>query len=109
MPCPPLALAGALGNELLSREREATLEIAIEGRPWKFDGDGGLFRLLSEAHRISLADLFDPLLAVHTSLVELADPSAGSPEGRVEVTPEAREQARELVKVYFAQQGQKEE
>jgi superfamily II DNA or RNA helicase len=28
------------------------------------------FRLLSEAHRIGLAYLFDPLLAVHTSLVE---------------------------------------
>ena len=40
------------------------------GRPWSFDGDGGLFRLVSEAHRIRLAHLFDPVLAVHTSLVE---------------------------------------
>ena len=40
------------------------------GRPWSFDGDGALFRLVSEAHRIQLAYLFDPLLAVHTSLVE---------------------------------------
>jgi hypothetical protein len=29
-----------------------------------------LFRLVSEAHRIRLAHLFDPVLAVHTSLVE---------------------------------------
>src|SRR5438552_10802389 len=62
--------AGNLGNELLYRDREPTLEIAVEGRPWSFDGDGAMFRLVSEAHRISLAYLFDPLLAVHTSLVE---------------------------------------
>ena len=41
-----------------------------QGRPWSFDGDGHLFRLVSEAHRIRLAHLFDPLLAVHTSLIE---------------------------------------
>jgi hypothetical protein len=28
-----------------------------------FDGDGHLFRLVSEAHRIRLAHLFDPVLA----------------------------------------------
>ena len=61
---------GRLGNELLYRDREPTLEIAEAGRPWSFDGDGALFRLLSEANRIRLAYLFDPLLAVHTSLVE---------------------------------------
>src|SRR5262249_55937708 len=62
--------AGQLGSELLYRDREPTLEVAAAGKPWSFDGDGGLFRLLSEAHRIRLAYLFDPLLAVHTSLVE---------------------------------------
>ncbi len=40
------------------------------GRPWSFDGDGELLRLASEALRIRLAHLFDPLLAVHTSLVD---------------------------------------
>src|SRR5206468_1031360 len=40
------------------------------GRPWSFDGDGALFRLVSEAHRIRLAHLFDPVLAVHTSVVD---------------------------------------
>lgn len=39
-------------------------------RPWSFDSDGTLFRLVSEAHRIRLAHLFDPVLAVHTSTVE---------------------------------------
>ncbi len=38
--------------------------------PRTFDADGTLFRLVSEAQRIRLAHLFDPLLAVHTSLVE---------------------------------------
>jgi superfamily II DNA or RNA helicase len=62
--------SGRLGNELIYRDREPTLEIAATGRPWSFDADGALFRLLSEAHRIRLAYLFDPLLAVHSSLVE---------------------------------------
>jgi len=62
--------AGSLGSELIYRYRESELEILTEGRPWSFDGDGALLRLVSEAHRIRLAHLFDPLLAVHTSLVE---------------------------------------
>jgi superfamily II DNA or RNA helicase len=57
-------------TELLLRYREPTLEIVTVGKPWSFDGDGALLRLVSEAHRIRLAYLFDPLLAVHTSLVE---------------------------------------
>jgi SNF2 family DNA or RNA helicase len=61
--------AGRLNSELLYRDREPTLEVAAAGRPWSFDGDGAMLRLVSEAHRISLAHLFDPLLAVHTSLV----------------------------------------
>ncbi len=61
---------GRLGNELLYRHDEARLELVEAGRPWSFDGDGQLFRLVSEAHRIRLAYLFDPLLAVHTSLVD---------------------------------------
>ncbi len=62
--------AGRLGSELLYRDREPTIEIAAAGRSWSFDGDGALFRLVSEAYRIRLAYLFDPLLAVHTSLVD---------------------------------------
>ena len=41
-----------------------------QGWPWSFDGDGDLFRLVSEALRIHRAHLFDSALAVHTSLVE---------------------------------------
>lgn len=62
--------AGKVANELLYRHDEERLEIAEIGRPWAFDGDGDLLRLVSEAHRIRLAHLFDPLLAVHTSLVD---------------------------------------
>src|SRR5688572_29904826 len=61
---------GRLGNTLLYRHDEPRLELVELGRPWSFDGDGSLFRLVSEAHRIRLAHLFDPVLAVHTSQVD---------------------------------------
>jgi len=54
----------------VDRHDEARLEVVEQGRPWSFDGDGALFRLVAEADRIRLAHLFDPVLAVHTSLVE---------------------------------------
>ena len=62
--------SGKVANELLYRHDENRIEIVEIGRPWSFDGDGALFRLVSEANRIRLAHLFDPVLAVHTSLVE---------------------------------------
>ncbi len=58
------------GAQLLYRSKEPDLEIVTAGLPWSFDGDGETFRLVSEAHRIRLAHLFDPLLAVHASQVE---------------------------------------
>ncbi len=61
---------GRPANELLYRDREPTIEIMTQGTPFSFDGDGAQFRLASEARRISLAYLFDPLLAVHTSIIE---------------------------------------
>src|ERR1700731_878584 len=62
--------AGKVANELLYRHDEPRLEIVEQGRPWSFDGDGALFRLVSEAQRIRPAHLFDPVLAVHTSVLE---------------------------------------
>src|SRR6266536_4767208 len=62
--------SGKLANELLYRHDEPRIEIVEQGRPWSFDGDGALFRLVSEANRIRLAHLFDPVLAVHTSVVD---------------------------------------
>ena len=61
---------GKVANELLYRSDEARLEVVEQGQPWSFDGDGALFRLVSEALRIRLAHLFDPVLAVHTSVVD---------------------------------------
>jgi hypothetical protein len=63
-------LVGRIGQELLYRSDEARLEVLEMDRPWSFDSDGALFRLVSEAYRIRLAHLFDPLLAVHTSLLD---------------------------------------
>jgi SNF2 family DNA or RNA helicase len=62
--------SGHLGSELLYSDDVAHLEIVPAGLPWRFDADGALFRLASEAYRISLAYLFDPLIAVHTSRIE---------------------------------------
>jgi superfamily II DNA or RNA helicase len=61
---------GKPASQLVYRDSEASLELVEHGRPWSFDGDGSLFRLVSEAQRIRLAHLFDPLLAVHSSVVE---------------------------------------
>jgi len=61
---------GKVANELLYRHDEPRIEVVEQGRPWSFDGDGTLFRLVAEAQRIRLAHLFDPVLAVHTSVVE---------------------------------------
>ena len=61
---------GQLGEEVLFRDAESRVQVVEQGRPWSFDGDGKLLRLVSEANRIKLAHLFDPVLAVHTSEVE---------------------------------------
>ncbi len=64
------AADGRVADRLLYRSDEDQLEIVESGRPWTFDGDGELFRLVSEAKRIDLAYLFDPYVAVSTALVE---------------------------------------
>lgn len=51
-------------------EIAADVTIVSPEHRWTFEGDGELFRLVTEARRIRYAYLFDPLLAVHTSLVE---------------------------------------
>jgi SNF2 family DNA or RNA helicase len=62
--------SGRVDNRMIYREDEPSFEVVEVGRPWSFDADGHLFRLASEAHRIRLAHLFDPLLAVHSSNVD---------------------------------------
>ncbi len=62
--------SGRVGNQLLFRSDEERLELVTEGQPWSFEADGALLRLVSEAKRIRLAYLFDPYLAVHTSMID---------------------------------------
>lgn len=61
---------GKADQELLYRDDEPRLSVEQAGRAWSMDADGQLFRLVSEAKRISLAYLFDPFLAVQTSNLE---------------------------------------
>lgn len=62
--------SGKLSSRLVYREEANPLEILKSGLPWSFDGEGDKFRIVSEALRIKNGYLFDPVLAVHTSLVE---------------------------------------
>lgn len=61
---------GKLLERMLFRTDEVNLALAEAGRPWAFDAPGDEFKLAAEAYRISLAHLFDPMMAVHTSNVE---------------------------------------
>ena len=61
---------GHVDTRLILRDEESGLEIIEQNAFWLFDGDGHTFRLVSEALRIRLAHLFDPMLAVHTSNVD---------------------------------------
>ncbi|MCX7692847.1 MAG: helicase-related protein [Tepidimonas taiwanensis] len=61
---------GTLRERMLFRSDEARLSLAEAGRPWAFDAPGEAFKLATEAYRIHLAHLFDPMMAVHTSNVE---------------------------------------
>lgn len=61
---------GGLHTRILSRDEEPSLELVEGTRPWAFDADGNLFRLVSEARRIELAWLFDPYVAITSSTIE---------------------------------------
>jgi len=61
---------GSVAEAVLYRDDEHRLEVEQGGRPWSFDADGALLRLVTEANRIKLAHYFDPYLAIHTSLVD---------------------------------------
>src|SRR4051794_5341357 len=61
---------GRVGQRLLFRSEENSIEVIAGGRAFGFDGDGQLLRLASEAMRIRLAHLFDPYMAVHASRIE---------------------------------------
>lgn len=61
--------AGGLGQQVVFRKDEDSLSVAQTGsRP--FDATASDFKLVAEAQRITLAGLFDPMLAVATSDVQ---------------------------------------
>ncbi len=62
--------AGAAQQAILYRDDEARLQLEEKTRPWSFDADGNLLRLVSEAYRIRLAWLFDPYVAITTSSID---------------------------------------
>jgi hypothetical protein len=76
---------GRVADGILYRHDQPRLEVVESGRPWSFDGDGALFRLVAEAHRIRLAHLFDPALAVHTSLDEDVQQNLSAPDCRYDL------------------------
>ena len=59
-----------LGSRILYRGDEPRIKEVVPARRFAFDGDGRLFRLVSEALRIRLAHLFDPYVAVNASQIE---------------------------------------
>ena len=61
---------GKVDRAFRLREDIVDLKIVHTKRDWGFDGDASILCLVSEAYRIHLAHLFDPILAVNTSLIE---------------------------------------
>ena len=62
--------SGRLVDRVMFRSDESSLQLVSRTSPLSFDADGHLFRLAAEAKRIRFAALFDPHLAVHTSVVD---------------------------------------
>jgi SNF2 family DNA or RNA helicase len=61
---------GNPNNEILYRDSETNLDIIKKSAPWSFNASSSLFKLVSEAYRIRLAYIFDPMMAIHTSMIE---------------------------------------
>ena len=62
---------GRVHRELVYRDSDVEPVAGVDDRLWSFDADAELFMLVAEAKRISLAHLFDPYLATHSSDVDL--------------------------------------
>ncbi len=60
---------GGLGQQVVFRKDQDNLSVAQSGSR-AFDAPASDFKLVAEAQRISLAGLFDPMLAVATSDVQ---------------------------------------
>ena len=63
---------GRLSERMLFRNDEPAISLAESECPWGFDAPADEFKLAVEAQRITLAHLFDPMMAVHTSNVGCA-------------------------------------
>jgi superfamily II DNA or RNA helicase len=59
-----------LDQRILVRDDQDRLSSATASTPFSFGGNAENFRLAAEAHRISLAHLFDPYLALTSSDIE---------------------------------------
>ncbi|GLV59797.1 hypothetical protein KDH_66210 [Dictyobacter sp. S3.2.2.5] len=60
--------ANGKASELLYQDRIAQLRVLPLQLPWRFDANGALFRLVSEAYRIRLAYLFASLMGHDNSI-----------------------------------------
>lgn len=68
--------SGSLGQKLLYRHDESDLQVLTQGRPWSFDADGGLLRLVHERAVLG----FEPRDVSRENLgydVESKDPRTG--------------------------------
>lgn len=61
---------GNFGNKLIYADQISELTLAENLSLWQFDSDSKIFRLVSEAYRISVAHLVEPYLAIYSSLIE---------------------------------------
>ena len=61
---------GQISEVLLSAQEAVDLTVESSSHDWEFDAPADKYLLALEAYRISLAAMFDPRLAIHTSLVE---------------------------------------
>ena len=59
-----------VAERVVFRAQECELSVADSGLAWSFEAPGREFSLALEATRISLAQHFDPMMAVHASNVE---------------------------------------
>jgi superfamily II DNA or RNA helicase len=61
---------GQTDSRLVYEEDLVGLKVEVAGRNWSFDADAERFLLASEARRLAMAHLFDPLLAVNASAID---------------------------------------
>jgi superfamily II DNA or RNA helicase len=61
---------GSLSSQILYEKDLAGIQNESDTLRWQFNGNGDASKLAIEAYRIKLAHLFDPYLAVYTSVIE---------------------------------------